>query len=137
MSEFHDYNPGYEFLAQHTPEEGKKKRKKLWQVFWILLVVTIAELIIGFYNHSFSPALLKVIFIGLTIFKAYFIVAEFMHLGHENKPLKFTIIVPYVVFIIYLVFICLTEGVYSEAFKTIIDPNVVQQAEELTKTVHH
>lgn len=132
MSEFHDYNPGYEFLAQHGEEEGKQKRKQLWKVFWILLVVTLTELVIGFYNSNFSPALLKVIFIGLTIFKAYYIVAEFMHLGHENKGLRFTVIVPYVIFAVYIVYICLIEGVYSKSVRSFIN-----NAPQETAAEHH
>lgn len=132
MSEFHDYNPGYEFLAQHDAEVGKQKRKQLWKVFWILLVVTLIELVIGFYNSNFSPALLKVIFVGLTIFKAYYIVAEFMHLGHENKGLRITVIIPYAIFAIYIVYICLIEGVYSKSVRSFIN-----NAPQETAAEHH
>lgn len=130
MSGFHDYDPGYEFLAQHSEEEGKTKRKQLWKVFWILLVITLVELVIGFYNSSFSPALLKVIFIGGTLFKAYYIVAEFMHLGHENKGLKATVIIPYTIFIIYLIYICLVEGVYSKVYRSFINKAPQETAAE-------
>ena len=98
MSEFHDDYPQYEFMAHHSEEDGKKKRRKLWNVFWIMLGVTILELIIGFQASSMgllnddrtSGMMLKVIFIGLTIGKAYFIVFSFMHLGDEKKAMKWT-----------------------------------------------
>ena len=35
-----------------------------------------------------------VVFIALTIVKAYYIVSEFMHLGHEKKSLKMSIVLP-------------------------------------------
>ena len=48
--EFHDDYPQYEMLAHHSEEEGKLKRRKLWNVFWIMLAVTIVELIIGSFS---------------------------------------------------------------------------------------
>jgi hypothetical protein len=35
---------------------------------------------------------------------------EFMHLGHERKGMKLTVLVPYIIFIIYLIFISITEA---------------------------
>ena len=72
MSEFHDDYPQYELMAHHSEEEGKIKRRKLWNVFWIMLSVTIVELIIGFQasawgllNEDITSGLsLKFIFIG-------------------------------------------------------------------------
>jgi Co/Zn/Cd efflux system component len=141
MSEFHDDYPQYEFMAQHSEEEGKKARKKLWGVFWIMLVVTIVELIIGFQASSWgllnddrtSSVVLKVIFIGLTIGKAYFIVFSFMHLGHEKKWLKWSILGPYMIFIIYLVFIIVGEANYSKVHKEKMDELIVDQKNALNE----
>lgn len=126
--EFNDGFPQYEIMAHHSEEEGKLKRKKLWQVFWILLAITILELVVGFKAEAWSLAheghstiSLKVIFIGLTILKAAYIVLSFMHLGDEKKFFKYIILVPYVVFILYLVFICLVEGVYSMEYRAVLD----------------
>jgi len=33
-----------------------------------------------------------------------------MHLGDERKGLRYVILVPYILFILYLMFICLWEG---------------------------
>jgi len=59
-----------------------------------------------------SPSwwIVKLLFIGLTVLKAGYIVLTFMHLGDERKVLKYIILVPYFIFIVYLLFICLTEG---------------------------
>jgi len=36
----------------------------------------------------------------------------FMHLGDESKSLKYMILVPYTIFILYLLFIVFTEAAY-------------------------
>ncbi|NBU90687.1 MAG: hypothetical protein EBS12_04480, partial [Flavobacteriia bacterium] len=49
-------------------------------------------------------------FIILTVFKASYIVLVFMHLGDEKKALKYMILIPYFLFILYLIFIALWEA---------------------------
>lgn len=82
---------------------------------------------------------LKTLFIGLTIVKAGFIVMAFMHLGHEAKFFKYTVLAPYVVFMFYLIFISLNEGTYSgkPANRTPIDQLLVKQQEDLRSGAHH
>jgi cytochrome c oxidase subunit 4 len=125
MSEFNDNYPQYELMAHHSEEEGKKKRRKLWNVFWIMLGITLIELAVGFYNTAFSDIALKIIFIGFTIVKAGYIVLSFMHLGDEVKAFKYAVLGPFIVFILYLVFIAdLGEGTYSKRFRYVMDKNV-------------
>jgi cytochrome c oxidase subunit IV len=104
--------------------------KKIWTVFWIMLTITIIELIVGFKAEDWhlGAMFLKVFFIGLTIAKAYFIVYSFMHLGDENKALRYTIIWPFVMLILYLVFICLVEGAYSKEHKHDMDATLKKSA---------
>ena len=148
MSEFHDDYPQYELMAHHSEEEGKIKRRKLWNVFWIMLSVTIVELIIGFQASAWgllnedrtSGLSLKFIFIGLTIGKAFFIVFSFMHLGDEKKAMKWTVLAPYTLFILYLVWISVTEANYGRINKHEMDNVVVQQKihlNEAAKSGHH
>lgn len=148
MSEFHDDYPQYELMAHHSEEEGKTKRRTLWNVFWIMLIVTILELVIGTYANSLgllapdrtSSFLLKVIFVGLTIGKAFFIVFSFMHLGHEKKVLKYSILAPYIIFILYLIFICISESIYAGIYKQKMDVLIVKQKIELNEAAasgHH
>ncbi|MCR9154940.1 MAG: cytochrome C oxidase subunit IV family protein [Bacteroidetes bacterium] len=99
--------------------EGPEGTKWIWKVFWILLIVTTVEVVLGIIKpaaltdtHLLGTSLLNVIFIVLTIGKAYYIVAEFMHLGHERKNFMWTITLPIIVLIPYLTFILLTEGGY-------------------------
>lgn len=128
MEGFNDNFPSYETMAHHSEAEGVTKRKELWKVFFILSAITIVELIIGFYPSSFSDLALKFIFIGGTLLKAGFIVLSFMHLGQEVKQLRYMIIAPYVIFIIYLSFIALTEGVYNKNRKATMDENVLEHS---------
>jgi caa(3)-type oxidase subunit IV len=141
MSEFHDDYPSYETMSNHSEEDGKKARKVLWKVFWVMLFITIFELIVG----SMAPGKgwsgtmgLKVLFIGLTVVKAAAIVLWFMHLGHEVKFLKYVILMPYIVFILYTVFIVLVEGVYSgkPGNFTRVDKIFVDQQKQL-HSAHH
>lgn len=141
MSEFHDDYPQYELMAHHSEEEGKVMRRKLWNVFWIMLIVTIVELIIGFKAEEWgllstsgdrsSTATLKVIFIGLTLGKAYYIIYKFMHLEHEAKFVKLSIVIPYTVFILYLTYVLVAEANYSKVNKEKMDPIIEQQKMDL------
>lgn len=102
----------YSLDTHHSEEEGKKIRRKIWVVTAILTIVTIIEVALGAMVKQSSPSwwIVKLLFIGLTILKAGYIVLTFMHLGDERKVLKYIILVPYFIFIVYLLFICLTEG---------------------------
>ena len=86
----------------------------IWKVFWILLIVTGVEVLLGILkvNGSLPETLvhgkflglywLTHVFIILTIIKAAYIVMQFMHLGHETRGLKLTILLPCVILIPYL-----------------------------------
>ena len=139
--EFHDDYPSYETMSNHGEEDGKKARKVLWNVFWVMLFITIFELIVGSLAPSkgWSGTLgLKVLFIGLTVLKAAAIVIWFMHLGHEVKFFKYIILLPYIIFIVYTIFIILTEGTYSgrPGKFTRVDKIFIDQQEKL-KNSHH
>jgi caa(3)-type oxidase subunit IV len=141
MSEFHDNYPQYEVMANHGEEEGKKNRKTLWSVFWVMLLITLFELVIGFLAPEkgwSGTTWLKVLFISLTIVKAAAIVMWFMHLKHEAKFFKWAILSMYSVLMFYAIFVILTEGVYSgrASKKTRVDPIYVQQ-QEMLRAGHH
>lgn len=106
----------YKYAAHHSEEEGKKTRRMIWNMFWVLLAITSVEVTLGLVWKSvgLSWGLVKMTFIVLTVAKAYFIVAYYMHLKHERKGLKNTIIIPFVLFALYLLYHIFTEGTYSE-----------------------
>jgi cytochrome c oxidase subunit IV len=106
-------NDSYSINARHGEEEGKKIRKKLYTVTAILTVLTVFEIFMGVFfkrNGTFTWETIKLLFIVLTLVKAAYIVLIFMHLGDERKNLKYVVLLPYALFILYLIFIGLYEG---------------------------
>lgn len=126
FEEYPDY-PRYEEMAIHSEEHGKVLRKKLWMVFWIMLIVTLIELALGAFASSLEEINKEYMFIFFTIVKAFFIVFVFMHLGDEKKALKYVIIAPYTLFIFYLAFMSITEGTYTWHIKDIVSNIVMHQ----------
>lgn len=102
----------YSLDAHHDEEAGKKIRKKIVFVTVLLTVITVVEVALGAFIKQGSGAwpIVKWSFIIMTLLKAGYIVLTFMHLGDERKGLRYVILVPYILFIIYLMFICLWEG---------------------------
>jgi len=90
----------------------------IWKVFWILLIVTTVEVVLGIIKPEFmltqvaGTSILNYIFIILTIFKAAYIVQVFMHVKFENKAMKYSLYLPTLILIPYLTFILLSEGSY-------------------------
>ncbi len=79
----------------------------IWKVAGILAIITGVEFILAFTMPK--GMLLNVIFIALTILKAFYIMAEFMHLGHEEKGLVWSIITP-LIFVAWLILALLIES---------------------------
>jgi len=102
----------YSLDAHHSEEKGKELRKTIWKVTALLTVITAIEVALGSMIKQSSDywEIIKWLFIALTLVKAYYIVMSFMHLGDERKGLRYVILVPYFIFIIYLIFILLWEG---------------------------
>ncbi len=113
----------YSLLANHDEEHGKEIRKKIWKVTALLTLITVVEVLIGAFIKQYDATggdnslwpYVKLGFIILTVVKAAYIVLIFMHLGDERKNFKWVILGPYILFIIYLIFICLTEASYWNA----------------------
>ncbi len=102
----------YSLDTHHSEEQGKKIRRKILVVTAILTVITTIEVAIGAMIHQDSSSwwIVKLLFIGLTLLKAGYIVLTFMHLGDERKALKYVILAPYALFIIYLIYIAINEA---------------------------
>ena len=81
--------------------------KIIWRTFIILCVITAFEFLIAF---TMTAGKLRVlIFVTMTIVKAFYIVAEFMHLKHEVKSLIWAIMLP-IIFICWLLGALMYEG---------------------------
>ena len=82
---------------------------KLWKIAGILLIVTIIEFVFAFSLPESWKWMKISIFVGLTFVKAFYIVSEFMHLKHETKVLIWSIILP-MVFVVWFVIALIYEG---------------------------
>ncbi|MBK7128053.1 MAG: cytochrome C oxidase subunit IV family protein [Crocinitomicaceae bacterium] len=113
----------YSLDTHHNEEQGKLVRKKIWKVTAILSIITALEVVVGIFFpkdsvQGYAWTMIKIGYILLTVVKAGYIVMVFMHLGDENKSLRYMILVPYIVFMLYTVFILYLEGVYvNEAWQ--------------------
>jgi cytochrome c oxidase subunit 4 len=94
-------------MSHHTDiksPESKKQVGRIWKVFWILLAVTVVEVAFGmFLSGSMPKVVLAIIFLALTLFKAGYIVAIFMHLGDEFKNFIIMILIPLTLFIWFII----------------------------------
>ncbi|MFT4093551.1 MAG: cytochrome C oxidase subunit IV family protein [Niabella sp.] len=100
--------PEVTFSNHHDDESFYSKVKR---TTWILSLITIGELLLGFYIyylHKGAPSYAWVLFLKgviciATLAKAYYIVAVFMHLGDEIRNFIMTIVVPLALFIWFII----------------------------------
>ncbi|WP_296315738.1 cytochrome C oxidase subunit IV family protein [Winogradskyella sp. UBA3174] len=116
----------------------KSNTQKIWGVLFFLTVLTAVEVVLGIYkpdilmsplidpfeggflamigNIILSPIIymksLNLIFIVLTIVKAYYITWDFMHMRDETGSMRKMVVWTAVFLICYLMFILLQEGGY-------------------------
>lgn len=118
----------------------KSNIQKIWGVLIFLTIITAIEVVLGIYkpeslmhtwitpfeggfmaalgNIFLSPFIymkpLNLIFIVLTIVKAYYITWDFMHMRDETSALRRMVVWTGVFLICYLIFILLQEGGYIQ-----------------------
>src|SRR5687767_5336711 len=95
--------------AAHAGDHGAHGDmvKTIWRTFWIMLIVTIVEIVGALlYPESLPRLALNIFFIVMSLAKAYYIVAVFMHLKFERKALATTILLP-IIFLVYAVIVML------------------------------
>jgi cytochrome c oxidase subunit IV len=99
--------------------EHKSHSKLIWKVFGILSIITIVEVALGiikpdvlFYTKIAGTSLLNIIFLVLTLAKAYYITWFFMHMADETKSLRRSVVWTGVFLIVYLATLLLIEGSY-------------------------
>lgn len=86
-------------------------KKRIWQTTLILTLITVTEFVIAGVWKEGGLGARNAIYGILTLFKAYFIVAVFMHLGDEIRKLAMAILLPFL-FILWLVIGLVWEGGY-------------------------
>ncbi len=91
--------------------EAANAKRTIWITTAILAGITTFEFVIaGLVSSEGSLGIAKVVtFLVLTLVKAYYIIANFMHLGDEIKRLIQAIILPFI-FIVWLIIAMMKEG---------------------------
>lgn len=81
-------------------------RKAVFKGMWLLAAVTLVEVFfslagkgyvpgLGFFEeYSWGVFIIGAALIVLSLYKAYFIVYEFMHMGHEVRGLRMSVLLP-------------------------------------------
>ncbi|GAB3014750.1 hypothetical protein GCM10027051_17880 [Niabella terrae] len=130
-----------EVAEAHHHVDDATFRKRVFRTTWILSIVTIIELAIGFtiyFLHKGVPPYFLVLFLKgavciLTLAKAYYIVSVFMHLGDEIRNFRLTIVTPLLLFI-WFITAFLIDGNSFRDLRNTYDP---YYKEITTPPAHH
>ena len=110
-SDIHDevnYDP-----TVYVPKAHSHGTKDIWLKFWILLGLTVIDVVLYF---AMPPSMARnIIFIALGVIKAIYIVGTFMHMKHEKISLAAMIVLPMFFIIFFLVWM-MTEGAFWGTF---------------------
>jgi cytochrome c oxidase subunit IV len=99
-----------EIFHHENHGDGSAQRRRIWVVFAILALITTIEFVIAFVvDRGFMR---NSVFIGMTLVKAAYIVAEFMHLKHEVKRFMYMILLP-MLFVCWLILAMLMEATFK------------------------
>ncbi len=120
-----------EHTAAHE-EHSDGAIKEIVKVTIILSVLTVIELILGFWMmgmplESWLRLAVKGTIIILMMAKAFYIVGYFMHLKHEIKNLIMTIVVPLCLFIWFIIAF-LYDGNSFRNLRNTYDPHFKEQS---------
>lgn len=100
-------------------QEHTSHTRLIWKVFLILSIVTTVEVFLGirkpdalYLSNLFGTSILNIIFVILTLVKAYYITWFFMHMADEKKNLRRAVVWTAAFLICYLIALVLIEGSY-------------------------
>jgi caa(3)-type oxidase subunit IV len=82
-----------EDLNDHSGSERADHRKDYFRIFWILLVLTIAE--VGITYLKMDRKIMATLLVGMAISKASFVGLYFMHLKYEKRALLWLAAIPF------------------------------------------
>lgn len=114
MGHHHEEEKQPNHLAM-SQEDYKHHKSDVWKTTILLSIVTIVEVAFAiFYENTLIPAgwpqwLLRVFLIVMSLVKAGYIMAVFMHVKHEKKAMIVTILVPFTM-LIWMIISFLMEG---------------------------
>ncbi|MCB0515400.1 MAG: cytochrome C oxidase subunit IV family protein [Chitinophagales bacterium] len=110
-------------MGQHILDdtEYRSQVRAVWRATLWLTIITIIEVGAAVLWYELYPTgnrfLLNSFFIGASLLKAYFIVAEFMHVKYETRALTISILAP-TMFFIWFIIAFLMEGESWGAMRT-------------------
>lgn len=98
--------------------------------FILLLIITLAEVGIALIGNGhiisgfhFPKVIMIPLMIFLSLYKAYYIVSEFMHLGHETRAMAASVILP-TLLLVWAIIAFLWEGdAWRASRKNVDDKN--------------
>jgi cytochrome c oxidase subunit IV len=130
-----------EVTTAHHDEKHGFDKSAIWRTFWILLGITCVELVIGMFVAPMLPHRTKIwiniLYIIFTAAKAFYIIAEFMHLRHEIKNLVMTIAIPALLFI-WFISAFLWDGDSFKNLRNTLDTHKREsQHEKVTRPAEH
>jgi cytochrome c oxidase subunit IV len=86
-------------MAQHLSYE--ESVRGVWKGLGLLAAVTLVEVVLSLIKAAdFAESITILVYaaslaiIGLSLYKAYFIIYEFMHMGYEVKGLAMSVLLP-------------------------------------------
>lgn len=134
----------HQHVATAVPEihEAGGGKKEVWRVTWILSILTIIELAIGFWmmgmqNGSGLYWACKVSIITLMMAKAFYIVGYFMHLKHEVRNLIMTIVVPLLLFVWFIIAFLADGNSYKNLRNTYDTHHKEMGTQKMEQQEHH
>ena len=96
-------------MADTHSGEHHDHRPLYIKIFWILLVLTIVEVLVAELSISQGPMIAALS--GLAIYKAALVAIHYMHLGGESKWLRYTVYGVGLLPVIYA-FVLIAEGAW-------------------------
>ena len=121
--------------------EAAESTKRIWKTFWVLLILTLIELSLGFLMYAthlpdWSHMFLKGVIVILTLAKAFYIITIFMHLGDEIRNMMMTVAVPLLLFV-WFIGAFLWDGNSYKTLRNRYDKNYDQTSLQGEKPIQH
>lgn len=130
-------------MAGHALDYEQEK-KGVYKGLYLLAAVTLFEVFVALLGKGFiidgfhiHHAIVAVVIIALSLYKAYFIIYEFMHLGHEVKGLALSILLP-LILLIWFIIAMLYEGTSwqnNRTHKTPVDKPSIEEGTKLEGSI--
>ena len=100
-------------------QNGHKEHPKYMNIFWWLLALTIAEVLVVI--PDLPGILTGILLIGMACAKAILVANYFMHLKFEKRTLAIIVITPFII-CVFLVFMLMPDLTFNARLDGIVKP---------------